>query len=157
MLFRFRVAIRLEVKLCISFVVDLWRSEIFADVSNTYSMRIDPGKVISVVAKPMVASDRWSFADPVSSKWWHWMIHDYTLHICEFFQCQDPPEPSPILLADQPMRYLPVPREPRFRKILQINIVSCTVPFIEILSIAIVLLTDKWRDIMIHEAAYFLA
>lgn len=29
----------------------------------------------------------------VSSKWWHWMIHDYTLHICEFFQCQDPPEP----------------------------------------------------------------
>lgn len=24
------------------------------------------------------------------------MIHDYTLHICEFFQCQDPPEPSAI-------------------------------------------------------------
>lgn len=43
-LFRFEIAIRFGTKLCISFVVDLWQNEISADISDTYSMRIDPWK-----------------------------------------------------------------------------------------------------------------
>lgn len=60
----------------------LWKEETFAKDANDFENNY---KLLSV----------WSMVrdESVSSKWWHCKIHDYTLHICEFFQCQDPPEP----------------------------------------------------------------
>lgn len=85
-----------------------------------------------------IQSDEWFFDGLVSSKWWHWMIHDYTLHICEFFQCQDPPKPARVLsihLVDRsPSQYdLDISRL-NLKPLLQINIVlyMCIISYQEV-------------------------
>lgn len=60
---------------------------------HLFLIKIDPK--MAGDGEPEMFETTNGFSDgSVSSKWWHWMIHDYTLNICEFFQCQDPPEPA---------------------------------------------------------------